>query len=468
MRSTRRVLGVLAVAAAGALSAATANAGGNGGVFYPTCQPAVVRHAVHPPAVVMPAAVGIQLFDVRLVDAGFPEKLLGPRFRVSFRNLGPAVTVPFDVVLAAGINDQFVAELPQLRQRVSAMAPGQIISVDLRLPLEVMSMAHPAQGAPEPFTTLFVLVAEQQDLLGNVKLKQLVALPRANILPVDLDILPPADNSIPSGAVISLAGEGFGLQPGQVRMRLGGLELLGQIVNWGPLGIQVKLPELALAAPALGELLVIRHDGQHAPVLPIKVLPVQPVVVAEAVAVAQPAVAGAAVPAGAAAVAALPAGPAAVAAGPAAAGPIGSAVPAGASAVPAGVPTGAAPAAPPAAAAPQGPPAVAAPVDPAIVNGPAPPAPAAGPAPGVQPPAGRPQPGNVAQPPLGAVPPGAFGNAPMQPSAPINGLPPAGPQDPSSGNPQHSPLSGPPALGQFPAAQALGGAGLLARPGSQQ
>lgn len=491
MRGTSRVFVVFAVAAAGVLQAGTADAGWNGGVYYPACQRAVVP----PAAAVVPAPVGIQLFDVRLVDAGFPEKQLGPRFRVFFRNLGPAVTAPFDVILAAGINDQFVAELPQLRQRVSPMAPGQSLSIDLRLPLEVLSLPHPEQPQPVPFTTLFVLVAEQQDLLGNAKLKQLVALPRANILPVDLDILPPADNSVASGAIISLAGEGFGLQPGQVRMRIGGLELLGAIVAWGPLGIQVKLPELALAAPALGELLVIRHDGQQAPILPIRVMPVQAVVATQAVAVAQPAAAGVAVPAatGAApAAAAVPAAPVAPAAPAAPGAPVAPAAPAApaaavpaapvggvpvaagapaASTVPAAAPAGApSPASAPALAPVPGPgPApngatVAAPVDPATIQGPAPLAPAAGPAPGGQPSGNLPQGAQFAPPPAGAVPPAGPENGPQQPSGPINGPAAAGPQGPMAGNPQQGPPGGFPANGQFSAAPSLGGAGLLARP----
>ena len=218
----------------------------------------------------------MQLIDLRFVDPGNPIEKVGPRFRIFFRNSSPAISLPFDMVLAGGIDRQLKAGLPQAVERVSALQPGQTIGVDVRLPIEAMAMAYPGEDRPAPFSMLFVLIAGQQDLLGGARMKTLAVVPRIGIQSVELAIIKPANPVAPAGATITLRGEGFGLQTGQVGLILPGLKLVAQVVNWGPLGIQVKLPELALAAPTAGKLLVLRTDGAKA-VLELQIVPPQAV-----------------------------------------------------------------------------------------------------------------------------------------------------------------------------------------------
>ncbi len=311
-------------------------------------------------------ALALQLADLRLVDPGDASQDIGPRFRVFFRNNAPGFSQPFDLVVAAGLDNKFTPAMPQAIERISSIAPGQAISADIRLPAECLAL--PGSGPkPSPFSTVFVLVRSQANLLGAAQLNTLVALPASSIRQVNISLLRPNSVVVPIGATLTLTGEGFGLTPGQVFLNLNGLSLAAQIVQWGPLGIRVQLPTLPLAASAPGELRIIRNDGQTAPILPLRVNPAAVAAVAGAVAVpaggvavpaaaggvavpaagaAVPAASGVAVPANGAAAPAPPAniGPANAGpanAGPANAGPANVAPPAGApngAAAPAGAP----------------------------------------------------------------------------------------------------------------------------------
>jgi hypothetical protein len=218
--------------------------------------------------------LNLQLVDVRLVEPGVPDQKLGPRFRLFVKNASPfGIGRPIDLVVAAGIDRKFQQGLPATVERVSGLAPGQVATLEVRLPLESMAMQYPGEEKPAPFSTLFVMVADQQDLLGNATIKPLAILPRIGIQFVDLALQKPADARVPTGAVVTLAGEGFGIDGGQVVLSLGGAKLVGQVVNWGPTAIQVKLPELALAAPTPAQIIVARADGQSAPAMEMQIMP---------------------------------------------------------------------------------------------------------------------------------------------------------------------------------------------------
>ncbi|MBI1900399.1 MAG: hypothetical protein HYS13_04695 [Planctomycetia bacterium] len=218
--------------------------------------------------------MNLQLVDVRLVEPGMPEQKLGPRFRLFVKNASPfGISRPIDLVVAAGIDRKFEQGLPSAVERISGLAPGQVATIEIRLPIESMAMQYPGEEKPAPFSTLFVMVTGQQDLLGNATIKPLAILPRIGIQFVDLALHKPADARVPTGAVVTLAGEGFGIDGGQVILSLGQAKLVGQIVNWGPTAIQVKLPELALATPTAAQIVVARADGQSAPAMEMQIMP---------------------------------------------------------------------------------------------------------------------------------------------------------------------------------------------------
>jgi hypothetical protein len=227
---------------------------------------------------VEPVVVGpeydLQLLAVRFVDSGHSEQYEGPRYRVWFRNNSTrAIPQPFDVFLLAS-NDQTLSDdLPQAGVRVTSIEAGQVQAVDIRLPFEVCSMGADDAGRPAPFSTLHVLVDANREVNETSEVNNGTALAREDVLPVDPAAFALQPSTAAAGGEVVVAGEGFGPQPGQVRVRLAGLEMEAQIQGWYDLGAHVTLPELPLAGPTEAELLVVRADGAAANPLEITVTP---------------------------------------------------------------------------------------------------------------------------------------------------------------------------------------------------
>ena len=255
---TRNSLLMAAVVAVVALNLPQANAQScqTGGGYYRAYRPVVHQQLLVQPQVVAPVDPGMQLIDLRLVDPGLPGQA-GPKIRIVFQNASPvAVSAPFDVVLAAAIDDKFAPTLPIAGQRVTEIVPGQTAVVDLRLPPQSLEMGAPAA----PFQNLLVMISQAKDLQGNPQLQTLAVLPRVNLRLVDMRIDPAVKPIAPAGAVITLTGEGFGAEPGLVHLDLGSLKLAGEVVNWTPQAVQVRLPALALAQAAPAQVTLIRAD----------------------------------------------------------------------------------------------------------------------------------------------------------------------------------------------------------------
>ena len=230
-----------------------------------------------PPAYVPPLRYDVQLLAVRFVDPGHPEEHRGPRYRVWFRNNGSEpITQGFNVVALASNDPQLQPGLPQAGVRVRAIAAGDTQSVDIRLPVEVNGMGRAPDGSPIPFSNLHVLVDANREVPDINPANNGAQLAREEILPID-----PASfeidtkSSAATGALI-IAGEGFGPQPGQVIVHLGGTEMQAEITGWYDLGVQFKMPTLPLSSPAQAELVVVRGDGAAANPLPMTVMPPPP------------------------------------------------------------------------------------------------------------------------------------------------------------------------------------------------
>lgn len=227
-----------------------------------------------PPVVVAPSQLDLQLLAVRFVDPGHPEENLGPRYRVWFRNNSQVpITQPFNVTLLASADDRLTAQLPQAGVRVTAMEAGDVQSVDVRLPAEVAGLSRDAEGKPAPFTTLHVLVDANREISETSKANNGAKIARAEILPVDPASFEAQPKTVPPGGEVLLAGEGFGPEPGEVLVQLGGLELQGEIRGWYDLGVRVAVPNLPLAAAAPAELVVVRGDGAAANPVSVTIAP---------------------------------------------------------------------------------------------------------------------------------------------------------------------------------------------------
>lgn len=218
------------------------------------------------PTVVVDAGYDVQLLASRFVDPGHPEQQLGPRYRVWFRNNSPvSIEQPFNV-LAYASNDRVPqVGMPETGARIARMDAGQIQSVDLRLPFAASAMSRDLQGHKTPFEYLHVIVDSHREIPEAFEENNGSVLARGDILPVDpvifaVDTEQLASGQVASGTVLHVAGEGFGPEPGQVLLHLGGLELQAEIVGWCDLGVQVRLPGLTLASAASAELIVVRGD----------------------------------------------------------------------------------------------------------------------------------------------------------------------------------------------------------------
>jgi hypothetical protein len=207
----------------------------------------------------------IQLLAVRFVDAGHPEQQIGPRFRVWVRNNSEQdMDQPFNVTVIAAAGDQLSAELPQAGVRVEAIAAGETQALDLRLPWEVYELVRDAEGRTLPFTKLHVIADSHGEIEETSESNNGIILAREDILPVDPAAFSTDVDAVAVGDMVSIAGEGFGPEPGQVLVYVKGLELEAEIQGWYDLGVRIKVPDLPLTQEAEAELVIVRGDAAAA------------------------------------------------------------------------------------------------------------------------------------------------------------------------------------------------------------
>ncbi len=263
---------------------------------YPVWQPLPVVTCgtwVDVPAVQLePQALDLQVLAVRFVDPGHPEESIGPRFRMWLRNNSPVdLATPFNVMLLASADTHADASLPQSGSTVDRIGAGETLAVDIRLPFEANRVAKDDVGRSVPFNFLHALVDSHRQLDEVDETNNGVVLARGDILPVDPAAFSTDVTAAAPGAVVTLAGEGLGPEPGQVIVTFNGLEQDAEIHGWYDLGIQFRLPNVPLASPLDAEIVVIRGDGAvsnpvtvqitpqsmltEAPPLPVPPLPAQ-------------------------------------------------------------------------------------------------------------------------------------------------------------------------------------------------
>ncbi len=226
------------------------------------------------PTVAVAAGNDVQLVAVRFVDPGHPEQQLGPRYRVWVRNNGPEpLNTPFNVVLLAAGSPEPAEGLPESGVRVETIGAGETQPIDIRLPFEANRLLTDEQNRQLPFSHLHVLVDSHRELNDVTPENNGSVIERSQILSVD-----PAAFSTDSevgtvGGLMSLAGEGFGPEPGQLIVAVQGLELEARIHGWYDLGVHFELPELPLVTEATAELVVVRGDGAASNPVQIKMTP---------------------------------------------------------------------------------------------------------------------------------------------------------------------------------------------------
>ncbi len=124
------------------------------------------------PVVIVEAIVDLELVGVELLDVGEQARKFGPRFRVTVRNVGTALVESATARLAAGreLNAASFQKPIESTATLAALAPGQVTVVEIRLPLEALTINQTAAGKPAPFEGLAAAV-EVPPTLTDVNLK---------------------------------------------------------------------------------------------------------------------------------------------------------------------------------------------------------------------------------------------------------------------------------------------------------
>lgn len=244
---------------------------------YPVWQPLPVVACgtwVDVQPVVVQAGLDLQLLAVRFVDNGHPEQNLGPRYRVWVRNNSPVqITNPFSVLVLADNDTVPNAGNPQAGVVIPSMDIGEIKPVDIRLPLEANRIGTTPEGYKVPFAYLHVLVDSHQQINETDETNNGSVVARTEILPVDPAAFSTDQTASAPGGTLTIAGEGFGPEPGRVLVSVNGQNTEALIQGWYDLGIRFTVPTYMLTGTVEAEVLVVRGDGAVSNPLTIQLAP---------------------------------------------------------------------------------------------------------------------------------------------------------------------------------------------------
>ena len=232
---------------------------------YPSWQPLPVVACgtwVDVQPVTITTGQDLQMLAVRFVDNGHPEQNLGPRYRVWIRNNSPIqVATPFSVLALASNDPTPTAELPQAGVVIPTMDIGEVKPVDIRLPLQANRLGQTPEGHRVPFNYLHVLIDSHQQIGETDESNNGSVVARTDILPVDPAAFSTDLTAAAPGATLTIAGEGFGPEPGRVLVSVNGQQTEALIQGWYDLGIRFTVPNYTLTGTVDADILVVRGDG---------------------------------------------------------------------------------------------------------------------------------------------------------------------------------------------------------------
>ena len=175
-------------------------------------------------------------------------------------------------MLLAGNTPQASADLPQAGVTVPSMEAGETQVVDIRLPFSANKMNREGESLT-PFGYLHVLIDSHQQLADINRTNNGAVLARTDILPVDPAAFAPDVSAAAPNALVSIAGEGFGPEPGRVIIDMNGTQTEPTIFGWYDLGVQFELPNAPISEPTNAEVLVIRGDGAASNPVTLRIAP---------------------------------------------------------------------------------------------------------------------------------------------------------------------------------------------------
>ena len=244
---------------------------------YPIWQPlpaATCGTWVDVDPIVVPAGLDLQLLAVRFVDNGHPEQNLGPRYRIWVRNNSSVqITSPFSVLMMAANDVNPAADLPQAGAVIPVMDVGETKPIDIRLPIQANRMGTTPEGYRVPFSYLHVLVDSDQQIAETDKANNGAVVARTDILPVDPAAFTTDLTAAAPGGTLTVAGEGFGPEPGRVLVSVDGQQTEAVIEGWYDLGVRFTVPNYTLTGAVDAEILVIRGDDAASNPLTVQLAP---------------------------------------------------------------------------------------------------------------------------------------------------------------------------------------------------
>jgi len=112
-----------------------------------------------------------------------------------------------------------------------------------------------------PFSHLHILVDSHRDLAENNEANNGAVLDRGTIFPVDPAGFSTDVTAASPGSMVSLAGEGFGPEPGQLLVTVNGQTQAAEVAGWYDLGVYFKVPDFNLAQSTDAQIIVVRGDS---------------------------------------------------------------------------------------------------------------------------------------------------------------------------------------------------------------
>ncbi len=130
---------------------------------------------------VVEGGIDVEFTSIRQLDAGDPAKNLAPAYRVWFHNnTNVDINQAFDVAILASNDQKLTTNLPYSSVRIDGMAADETMSVDIRLPIDAMSMAT-VNGQPGAYTFLHTIIDSQNELVETNKANNLSVYARQDI-----------------------------------------------------------------------------------------------------------------------------------------------------------------------------------------------------------------------------------------------------------------------------------------------
>lgn len=119
--------------------------------------------AVEPqPTPVAQGAADLVLEDVQRVEPA--TLLVGPAYRVKFRNQSPHAVGAFHAAIFAGIDGKLSDDAPRAVVEIAGMQGSEVMEVTLRLPATAMKLVSAKPNQPAGFSHLFVAVDETDSI----------------------------------------------------------------------------------------------------------------------------------------------------------------------------------------------------------------------------------------------------------------------------------------------------------------